>query len=153
MKLNSNHRIASLMCLLSMALFFSSCHEEIESVYDQLEGSWTITGVSQAHPQSLLFSRDLASGIYSMGCEVSGTESSLTPTFGDGDGTFDVEAFKDDNDTIVRFYYEYYDYDDEYWVEDHTDFIYSRIDPNTMQMTETNHLFQSNNRTFLYIRR
>lgn len=153
MKNNNNHFLAHILSLVAAVLVFTSCHKEVASVYDQLEGSWTITGVSQSIPQTLVFFWDYVDDEPIMGCDVFGTESPVTPIYGDGDGTYDVIAFEKDHDTIVRFSYEYYDYTEECWVESCTDFIYNSIDPNEMQMTETSHLFSSNNRTFRYIRR
>lgn len=154
MKHSHIQRYLMLIVVAAACLFCSSCKEEDATVYDDLLGSWTISGVTQSHPMTLNFYWDGPV----MVCCVNGTEWSVTPDFGDMDGDYEVTALRDKEGVVtLRYSYEAYeeDYDTEQyvWVTHSTDFIYQKEDDNTMQLTETTALFNSNNKTYEFFRR
>lgn len=145
-----NHKIILVVAMAMSAMIFSSCHKDAPSVYEVLEGSWALDGVTQPQTkQALLFFWN--SGEF--WCDSRGYLAHVTADLGDGDGRYSAYPFvKRNGDTIVRFSYETYDASNDCYSTHSRDFLYHSVGQNTIYLTERYHLLSENDLTYRFER-
>ncbi|MCQ2300499.1 MAG: hypothetical protein MJZ81_10295 [Bacteroidales bacterium] len=145
-----NHKFSFFVAVAMSVMIFSSCHKDAPTVYEVLEGSWALNGITYPETkQALMFFWN--SGAF--WCDSRGYQRPITADLGDGDGRYEAIPFvKRNGDTIVRFSYETYDAIDGTYVTHSRDFLYHSAGENTIYLTERFHLLSENDLTYRFER-